>query len=180
MSIQNLLGDAGACPEISWNGKVWRIGHPTQRAKAVLEELVAAKAIGEVTALKTALPPETYAEVFQGVLDRVSGGEFRTFGRGWVNLTTGGTGAVLFLLSLLRERHPDATESDAIGLAADRGDEVQGALGRVIPSFFELLLETSAIPAQQKQAVRAALGQALSAAPPPPPTPTDSVPTASN
>lgn len=168
MSVQNLLGDAGACPEISWNDKTWKVGHPTQRAKACLEELAAAKAVGEVVALKGAVPPAAYAEMFCDLMRGVKTGAYKTFGPGWVEQTTGPGGAVLFLLALLRERHPDAAEADALGLAADRGDEVQAALARVVPDFFDLLLASATIPAAQKQVVREALAGALAVAFPPP------------
>ncbi len=169
MSVQNLLGDAGACPEIEWNGKRWKIGHPTQGAKGCLEELVAAKAVAEVKAIKGVLPADDYAEMFKALLSRITTGYYRTFFPGWIEQTTGGGGAVLFLLSLLRERHPDATEADAVGLAGERGDEVQAALARVVPSFFEMLVASAThIPPDQKAAMRSAMAGVVAAAFPPP------------
>lgn len=175
--VQQMLGDAGACPEIQWNGKVWRIGHPTQRAKAALEELAAAKAVTEVTALRAALPPAVYAELFDGVLKDVASGAYRTFGPGWVRQTTGPAGPALFLLSLLRERHPEATEADAIGLAAAKGDELKAALARVVPGFFDLALESHPAPPEAKALIRGQIAAAMLAAFS---GPTDSPPPASS
>ncbi len=179
MSVQNLLGDAGACPEVEWNRKVWKIGHPTQGAKGALEELAAAKAVAAVTELKGAVPPATYAEMFENVMRGIKTQAYKTFAPGWLEQATGPAGGTLFLLSLLRERHPDATEEDAVGLATARPDEVQAALARVLPPFFDLLLEKAPLPATQKQAVLAAVTQALASFLPAS-TPSDSPPTGSS
>lgn len=159
--MQNLLGDAGACPEVELGGKTWRIGHPTQRAKAALEELAAASAVAEVVALKGVVPAATYAEMFEGVARAVKRREYRTFGPGWLEQTTGPAGGSLFLLSLLRERHPEATEDDALALATAKPDEVQAALARVLPPFFELLMAKAPIPDAQKPKVLAAITGAM-------------------
>jgi hypothetical protein len=161
VGVQNLLGDAGACPEVELNGKAWKIGHPTQRAKAALEELAAAKAVSEVVALKGVVPPAAYAEMFADVMRGIKTGAYKTFSPGWVEQATGPAGGALFLLSLLRERHPEATEEDAVALAAAKPDEVQAALARVLPPFFEALLATAPIPAAQKGHVLKVLADAM-------------------
>lgn len=178
-----LLGDAGACPEIKWNGRAWKIGHPTQDAKTALEELVVSKAVAEVTALEGVLPPAAYAKLFDRLQDRIETGHYRTFGAGWVKQTTSPAGSVYFLLALLREKQPDATEGDAAGLAAAKGGEVQLALSRVVPGFFDVLLASAShLKPEQKDAIRAALAAVVAEAfpPPPPPTPSDSPPTGSS
>jgi hypothetical protein len=139
--VQTLLGAAGACPEIVHNGKTWRIGHPTQRAKAVLEELAVSKATAEIRALKGALPPDAYSELFAELAARISAGDYRTWGAGWQRVVFSPLNAHLFLLSLLRECHPAATEADAKELAAGEPEQVHVALLRVVPGFLSLLLE---------------------------------------
>lgn len=144
VGAQALLGESGATPEVEWNGVTWKIGHPVQRAKAVLEELAAAKAVRSVVALKSALAPAEYAEAYSEVLRQVTAGDFRTWGVGWVRQVAGADGSALFLLSLLRCHHPQATEADAAGLLAACPGEVNAAVERVTPRFFDLLV--SAVP----------------------------------
>lgn len=153
--VQGFLGDAGALPEIHWAGKVWKIGFPTQRAKAALEELAAARAVSEVVALKAALEPAAYAEMFAAVRRAIGAKEYRTWGAGWASAVNGPDGGTLFLLSLLRERHADATEADARGLAEACPDEVAAALDRVIAPFFDLLAACYPGPTEAKGKVYA-------------------------
>lgn len=160
-SIQQTLGAAGACPEIVLDGKTWTIGHPTQRAKAVLEELAAARAVGEVRALKNALPPDAYAETFRELTASIAAGEYKTWAAGWQRVVFGPGGSGLFLLSLLREHQPRATEADALHLATAAPDETTAALARVIPGFFELLLAGLALTPDQQAALRTAVDQAV-------------------
>ena len=144
--IQSALGDAGACPEITHKTKVWKLGHPTQRAKAALEELVTAAAVKEVTGLKAVLPVTDYRELLAELQSAISAGAYRTWGDGWKRVIGGTDGSVMFLLSLLRERQPEATIEDAWGLATDKGDEIGLAMIRVVPGFFALLVEAYPVP----------------------------------
>jgi hypothetical protein len=50
-------------------------------------------------------------------------------------------GVSMFFLSLLRENHPDVTESVALELLREKGEECKRALLRVAPPFFLLLLD---------------------------------------
>lgn len=157
-SQQSSLGSAGACPEIVFQGKTWRIGHPTQRAKSALEELATAKAVAEVRALKTIVPADAYGELFSELATRVSAGDYRTWGAGWQRIIFTPANAYMFLLSLLRERHPDATEADAQALASNCREEVELALARVVPDFFTMLVDCQRdMTAEQKATVMAAL-----------------------
>jgi|SRR5579872_138198 len=171
-SVQTMLGASGACPEIIHNSKIWKIGHPTQRAKATLEELVIGKATAEILSLKKTLPLEAYAELFESLRVAISAGEYKTGGAGWAKVVFTGLGAPLFLLSLLRENHPDATEKDARELSAHHPELVQLALARVIPGFFDLLLADMPLPPDSRAKVEAAM-QSVKAMllPPSPPSP---------
>ena len=168
-SVQTMLGAAGACPEIPLAGELWRVGHPTQRAKAVLEELAAAKAVAEVRALKGVVPADAYQEAFAETVAQVQAGAFRTWGAGWQKIVLSGGNAHLFLLSLLRENHPRATEDDARALAAGEPELVAAALARVVPGFFSLLLAGLPLTADQRAGVAAAMAAAFPAPPPPSP-----------
>lgn len=150
MEMASSLGAAGACPEISFQGKTWKVGHPTGRARSVLEELAVAKATAEVRSLKTALPPDAYAEMFTELCGRISAGDYRTWGAGWQRIIFGTQNSHLFLLSLLRENHPEATEADAKAIGFGCPEEVQLALARVVPDFFALLLQGLPLSPEQK------------------------------
>jgi len=156
-SVQTMLGAAGACPEIVFQGKTWKIGHPTQRAKAVLEELAVSKATAEVRALRSVLPADAYSELFAELTNRISAGDYRTWGPGWQRIVFGGTNAYLFLLSLLRENHKDAAEADAKALAVGEPEQVQTALVRVVPGFLSLLLDGLPLNPDQRRQIESTL-----------------------
>lgn len=168
--VQQILGNSGACPEIPLDGKVWRIGHPTQRAKAVLEELAAGRAVAEVRALKGVLPPDAYSEMFTELTKSIAAGDFKTWHPGWQRVTLGGGNSHLFLLSLLRECHPSATEADALRLAREAGEEVTAAMARVIPGFFDLLLAGLGLTPDQQSETRAKIHEIVARLLPTPPT----------
>lgn len=149
-SLQVALGEAGACPEVGWNGKIWKIGHPTQRAKAILEELAADRSISEVVAMKAYLSPAAYAELFAESRRAIAKREYATWGEGWQAVMSSIDGGLLFLLSLLRVNHPEATEETVRGLMADKGDEVAAAMDRVMPPFFALLVESLPAPPAER------------------------------
>lgn len=168
--VQQILGSSGASPEIHLDGKAWKIGWPTQRAKAALEELAAAKAVAEVRALKGALPPDAYAEMFAELTASISAGDYRTWRAGWQRQIIGGGNSQLFLLSLLRENHPTATEADAVRLAREAAEEVAAALARVTPGFFDVLLAGLNLTADQQAKTRELVAEAVARLLPTPPT----------
>lgn len=152
--VQQHLGAAGACPEIEWGGKTWRVGHPVQKARAALEELVAAKAVAETRALEGILDPAAYDAAQKDCLRAIRAGECRTWGAQWVATVNGPDGDYLFLMSLIKPQHPDATEADVSGLMSDRGFELAAALERVCPAFFtELAAARKGATARQRQEI---------------------------
>lgn len=151
--VQQALGAAGACPEIIWQGKVWRLGHPTQRAKAVLEELGAAAALANVRHLPEDDPDR------RAVRKAVSTGSYRTFNPGWQE-TVGSPGTQhLFVLALFRETHPEMTEEQLFGLMAECPDDLRLGLARVVPDFFRLLLADPRVPPRMRPALEAGLAE---------------------
>jgi hypothetical protein len=113
---------------------------------------MASKATAEVRALKGVLPADAYSELFAELANRISAGDYRTWGPGWQRIVFGGTNAHLFLLSLLRENHKEATEADAKALALGEPEQVQLALVRVVPGFLSLLLDGLSLnPNQRRQ-----------------------------
>ena len=138
-SIQDVLGAAGECPQVRHGDRVYKLGFPTQRAKARIEELVAAQAVREVLDLKPALPPAAYAELTDGVRADVAAKAHRTGGPLWARVLNGPGGQNIFLLAFFRENHPDVTADEVDALAAHHPEEVNAALLRVLPDFFEIV-----------------------------------------
>lgn len=157
--VQALLGDAGAPAEIHTGSgdaaRVWKVGHPTQKAKAVLEELVTQHA-------RKALLATGDPNALSAWLDRVEAGEYRTLRPGWVRVTRGPDGGALFLAALLRTHHPDATPADAAALAEAEPEQVKAATLRVAPQLFRLLAESAGLPPETVRAVAAEAMAALS------------------
>lgn len=153
-SVSTMLGSSGACPEIRLNGKVWKVGHPTGRAKACLEQLAVASAFAEVEALQGALPAPSYQKAYRELLASVAAREYKTWGPGWQRVVWGEMSAQLFLLSLLRENHPEATEEDALTVAAGAPEQVSLALVQLIPNFITLLLsERKDVTQEQREKI---------------------------
>jgi hypothetical protein len=173
-SVTTMLGAAGACPEVRHGGKVWKVGHPTQRAKACLEQLAAAQALAEVTVLKGIVPPDQYAELYQSVRDAITARHYKTWGEGWQKIVWGPMSAQLFLLSLVRENHPDATEDDVLAMAGGAPEQVAAALALVVPPFVSLLLsDRKDVTPEQRAAIMGVAERVASqlAPSPPPPAP---------
>ena len=141
VSVQHLLGSTGAPAEIHVGPTVWKVGHPDQRAKARLEELVTQFARRELAA--------------NGAIDqwvaRVEEGAYRTRADGWSRVMRGPSADCLFLLSLLREHHPNASLADAESLAAGEPEQVRAAIVRVAPAFFGLVLADLSLPPAEKE-----------------------------
>lgn len=156
------LGGSGACPTVTHGSKTWTIGHPTQKAKTVLEILTLEIAAENHEAALPALPPKMRARKEKEFGAAVDGGHWRTWGELWTAVNSGPDSNALFLLSLLREHHPDATLADARTLWRDSGRATARAFAVVIPSFFTLLVaERSATPEERAAMVVTAVAEAM-------------------
>lgn len=146
-----VLGAAGPPVELRHKGLTWRLGHPVQSARELLENFLAAQAIAEVNALRDTLDPQDYAAAKKDVLSLVTGKWYSTGGKGWVAAVEGPEGGALFVLALLRVHQPHATVADVKALLADKLDELTLALEQVAPDFF-LALTDEADPAAARGA----------------------------
>ena len=136
--------------EIEYGGKTWTVSPPTPGARDRLESLVVQTAWDEVEALRAVIPgalPELKAEYLRAV----GAQEYKTGGRGWFATFHGTAGNTLFLLSLLREKHPEATVDTARGLLAERRDAVEAAFAVLVPGFFELAAGLPTTPPEQRK-----------------------------
>ncbi len=136
------LGDAGPCPTITYKDKVWSVGHPTQRAKAQLEGLAAQVAMRNVEEMRDFYSAQQYKEEVESVRSAIRGGHHKTWGSLWMTVNNGPESNMLFLLSLLRERHPEAMLADAEGMWADVTEDAKTAMAMVVPSFYALLVKS--------------------------------------
>ncbi len=153
--LNSVLGQSGACPEIELNGKAWKIGHPTQKAKTTLNVLVVQRAANEITSLEGLLPPATTARMFDALTKSIGAKHYQTWHPGWLDTMGSQDGDILFLQSLIRVNHPEATEQDAFDLYANRLGQVKIAMALVMPPFLDLLEKE--FPPQIPEAQRAEL-----------------------
>lgn len=145
-TVTNLLGDAGASPTVSYKGKTWTIGHPTQKAKADLEILVVERAKQNLEDARPALTEEEYAAERKDLSAHIKARTWKTFGELWNALCSGPCGNPLFLLTLMRPHHQDATYQDAETLWLNANADCCDAMAVVVPGFLDQL--ASEIPAE--------------------------------
>lgn len=143
VSVQDVLGAAGEPPRFAWRGKEYKVGFPTQRVKARLEELIAGAETAAVQALRGVIPPTDFADQLARLGRQLRTREHRTRdGSLWQRYMVGEeavTGFQLFLLALLREHQPDVTEDDLRAMLAEGGEFLLLAADRVVPGFFTWL-----------------------------------------
>ena len=155
-TAQQMLGGAAGPVEIHTKDRVWKVGHPSQTAKGRLEELVAQHARREILRLGG-----TAAEWREAV----EAGHYATRNPGWLRVMSSPTSPALYLLSLLREHHPDITQAEVQALVEAEPDQAEAAFVRVCPDFLRAVLV--GLPAADvEQAVRegvAAMTDALRA-----------------
>jgi hypothetical protein len=148
------LGDAVPPPEVTHGGRAWKIGHPTQLAKAELEKLVVQVAEQNLADLKGVLSPASYAAKEKRLDGLVFARAWQTWGELWSETMNGPQSFPLFLLSLMRPHHPAATVADAEALWLGANRACRNALVMVLPGFFDLLAST--LPAEAGDRQRAA------------------------
>lgn len=122
-------------PTVVLDGKTWRIGFNTQDAKARLEELMRSHVVREALKNKRAVGGPDGEELFAAKMKQVEGGHYLSFAEGWRDLLRTPVGGTLYLLSLLQEHHPDATESDARRLLVQESEQTTAALTAITPDF---------------------------------------------
>jgi hypothetical protein len=90
------LGASVPPPEVQWNGTAWKIGHPTQGAKALLERLVLQTAEANLDAAKGVLSDKRYAAEEKRFGDALMGRTWATFGELWLATMNGPSAFPLF------------------------------------------------------------------------------------
>ena len=151
--------------DIELDGKVWKVAHPTRAARDALAAMVLQHAWANLKQTQTVLP-DGYAELLAEMVRLIGAEEYKTGGKAWGATVNGPSGNALFVLSLLREHHPDASLKDARKLIGHRPDDVQVALAALVPGFFLLVGEDDEIP-PERRAEMAALAAEAGARPKP-------------
>ncbi len=168
-SVQQLLGVPS---EIPCGETVYKFGPPTQGAKAHLEELFAAAAIEEAVGRERVLSPVAFKKYFDGVLARLDAKGYATGGDGWLSMIQSPAGQELFLLSLFRVNHSTMTLAEMRTVAERSPHQLQAALVRQVPGFFDLAFP--GLTSEQRQTLYTITTAAIS--PFLPPSPSDDSP----
>jgi hypothetical protein len=134
------LGDAGAHPTVTLDGKTWTVGHPTQKAKSELELFVIAAAKKNLADLRPTMSEAEWVQEQEELRLQLYGRAWQTWGKLWAALTNGPLGDALFLASLLKDQHPEVTLDAAERLWLGANDDCRLALSIVVPDFFALLV----------------------------------------
>lgn len=135
------LGDAGPAPVVTYRKKSWKVGFPTQKAKAELEGLTIIAARRNLAQSKPYFDAESYKREEEMLRAAIQGGYWKTWGSLWQSVNSGPDSNTLFLLSLLKQNHPEATWEDAEGMWAEEAEQVKDAMAQVIPSFYAILVK---------------------------------------
>jgi hypothetical protein len=146
-SVQQILGLPA---EIKVGEKVWKLGPPNQRAKAILEELFAGDAVEEAMRLERSMPPAVWQKHDRMVLARIDAKEYATGGDGWLAKFGSPATQHLFVLSLFRVNHSDMTAEDLKKVSEVAGPKLEAALVRQVPGFFDVLFPNMT-PEQREQ-----------------------------
>ncbi len=139
--VSDILGASGACPEITVGNKTWSIGWPTQAAKTRLRKLLIGIAEQNMMQAASDLSPGFQKQAQKDFSEAVRNGEYKTWGAGWLAAYNTPRGQLMFLLSLVQENHPSATESDVTAIAREKSDELSRAFLCVAPPFLSLLID---------------------------------------
>lgn len=143
--VTDIIGASGDCPTVTVGdgpaAKTWTISWPTQDAKTRLNNLLIGVAEENVNKSNKGLSPARRERADADFSAALRHGDYKTWGPGWLAEYNTPRGQLMFLLSLLRETHPRATEADAASLFRDAGGAVTRALLRVAPPFFSLLID---------------------------------------
>ncbi len=126
----------GIPAEFEHAGTIYKLGPANQKAKAVLEELLAGNAIRSVSSLRAVLPASEYQAAYAEIVRQTASGAYKTGSPGWSTSLMSADGATAFYLSLFRVNHPNMTMDECRKLVEDAGDEFTAEMKSVAPGFF--------------------------------------------
>lgn len=152
LSMTDAIGNAGALPQIHWNGRVYSVAHATPSAVQRVEAEVARAALANVSALKGVIPPGEYAESRAETLAAI---QTKQHGYNKPLYQTAVLNDFLphVLFGCVTERHPELTMADVYGMFRDSFDDVEAALVQVGPDFFVRGGDRTAAPPEERAKV---------------------------
>lgn len=151
-SVTDALGNAGPLPVVNWNGKKWQVAYTTPAVIADIEEEVAASAYQHIVRMSRRLPPDAREEAKAAALAAVQANKFAFNQPAFWEVMGGPDGDDIMLAASLRVKHPEVTTETARRMRAEAGDEVDYAVARVTPSFFDAGADTLPLsPADKKR-----------------------------
>lgn len=191
-SVTVSLGASGVCPPVEFGGKTYRLGHPTQVAKADYElGIIEAEKRSIAQQLKHGIisPAEAAAERSKlgSALDR---GDQKAGKPLWLAYTFGHpetgdtsrvmTGLMIYVHGLFRQNHPDLTFADVGAIWDGAGEDLKLAMKQVVPSFFTWAADAMSLPPDARAQIAATVETMLGGMFPVPATSTTPTPTLSS
>lgn len=164
LSVQQLLGSAGAPPVVPWRGDEYTLGFNHQTSKARLEELIRQKVLDDLAADCAGLSPPAAAAHEKRVMGLLDKRHYATLQEGWLDrlAAADGSGTVLFVRALFHEHHPKLKEADVWAMLRDEPARMGAALRVVAPDFFGHAARTDRrLPPEQGEALAAELTAAV-------------------
>lgn len=140
-AMADFVGDAVKPLTVTSGGTTWRVGLPTQAAKARYEQLVFEREKDLVMRQKAFLPVADFQARCDALARQLEDRQFATGQPLWLKYASSGEGWVMWLQSLLAEHHPEVTFRQVVDLLKDKGDEVRLVLAAVVPNFFAWALD---------------------------------------
>jgi hypothetical protein len=141
MGVSPSLGDAAVLPTITFAGKSWTVGAPTQKAKSAFEDFVVQIASANVERQKGNVPAAKWEQLNDRLDGEIESGQYLTWGKLWNRINDSPESPIVYLASLLKERHDDATLELARQMIKAEPRQVRRALARGVPSFFSLIVQ---------------------------------------
>jgi hypothetical protein len=165
VSVGDVLGAAGEPATIDWNGKTYKLAPLTYGAVTRTEMLVAKSVSAELESMRGELPDGQFRRLEADLTAKLLGRAHRAGGALFTEVMSSADGQVMYLLALLREHHPDATETDARRMMADVPDRVERAILLVTPDFLRLVAATKGADPRRVQAALDQLSRSTGSSP---------------
>lgn len=142
------LGNQGALPEFEFEGVNYKISHPDQKSKARLELLIKKAEYKLLNEMKEFMDDNDFATAKSVLESKFQSGFYVAGdGAGYLEYMSGPklpTGFKLYVLSLLKDKHPNADLDlvDRILAHPEKSEELMFCIREVTNFFFKEMKET--------------------------------------
>jgi hypothetical protein len=149
-SVADVLGAAGPCPTVAWQGHEYKVGWPVPTVLARIELEIARAAAEECKALAGVLAADDAPDLRAILLAR----HHRVGGPLWNEAFRTARGVLYILWSCVQEHHPEFGLRDAEAMMRECPTEVEAATLIVAPDFTRLVgRATNAPPAEVEKQI---------------------------